>query len=75
MSWRLAGGAAAAVLVGLWVAPALAQTAPPAAETVIAQAETPSGEAPKTRRTRKKAAKKSGKEPSAGQTAARERQK
>jgi hypothetical protein len=76
MTTRLIGGAAA-VFITLLMTPTFGQTAPSGASAVAqaAQAQAPSDNARPARRARKKADKKSGKEPSAGQMAARERQK
>ena len=76
MTTRLVGGAAA-VFITLLVAPAFGQNAPPAEPSggpIVAQAQAPSDDARPAQRSRTKAEKKSDKEPSAGQAAARERQ-
>ena len=77
MTTRLIGGAAA-VFITLLAVPAYGQSAPsaqPPGASTVAQAQAPSDDARPARRSRKKAEKKSGKEPSTGQMAARERQK
>ena len=77
MTTRLIGGATA-IFIALLAAPAFGQSAPPAPSSgasVVAQAPAPAEDAGTTRRSRKKAEKKPGKEPTAGQMAARERQK
>jgi len=75
MTLRLTGGAAA-ILVLLLAAPAVGQGAPPAPQSgASAPAASGSNEASPARRSRKKAGSKTGRQPSAGQLAARERQK
>ena len=77
MTTRLIGGAAA-VFITLLAVPAYGQSAPsaqPPGAWMVAQAQALSDDARPARRSRKKAEKKSGKEPSTGQMAARERQK
>ena len=77
MTTRLTSGVAAVFIILLAV-PAYGQSAPsaqPPGASVVAQAQAPSDDARPARRSRKKAEKKSGEEPSTGQMAARERQK
>ena len=75
MTIRLTGGAAA-ILIALLAVPALGQ-APPAAPPAGASAPAPAGSdaARPSRRSRQKASGKPARQPSAGQLAARERQK
>lgn len=76
MTTRLVGGAAALMI--FLGAPAFAESAPaaPTGAAVLAQAQTPAADdARPARRSRKKAERQSAKAPTAGQIAARERQK
>jgi hypothetical protein len=75
MTIRISGVLAAAVVLAALVAPVSAETRPPSSSDAIVVAQASSDSATATRRSRKRSETRSTKEPTAGQMAARDRQK